>query len=611
MNGGSSVGDESIPNGNVIATSTTQHGDGAAHVHATANTTAKDDESATEIQDDTVPDESKQNIDSAECQRSIGEDKETQLDGVGSALLHPQERKQRVSSRSTQPGAIAVAGVDEGNHSDLGSHENVNFCSIKHHDEVISATATVAIGMDQGDTVSDAMLPSLVEKDVDAMDRQLNHDVRRDNNESFPDFHEGDACDGMIEAELVIPPIEAVRVSIDEDPTTTLNYVHPFELENSQSRDHTDDTRSKKFGPVFFVLLSLLIVIVLCATLIPYTLRTALSSQDRSTSPTPSPPNSCYTRLLDILIAQVSDEDIEAPIYVICPNTKISVGTLNSVGTNVYTYVSGDYPILVTRENVTIQCGWDGRLDNNCVIDAGFMHVLTLQVIGMADGSLFTLNRTNDNLLIRGITFTGIPVNVGPFLGISISLSHPGRNMRFEDCLWYNMTAESGLIGAYRNYYQASEDLPLEDRSIEVTFADCIFQNVIFGSALIFARNQAIKLERCIFRDIHVSFLAEDDCQYPSGASDNVAKTDQGCPSLLECSPNSYCSMKDLCMYGIDTWGHGIVVIRDETTFHFEGIYLEPDSTDATCDLAILSTPDDANFSCSEIFVEPSCPLLP
>ena len=119
-------------------------------------------------------------------------------------------------------------------------------------------------------------------------------------------------------------------------------------------------------------------------------------------------------------MAQLSDDDLDAPTYIICPDTHIKVGTVNNPATDDYRYVNWDYPIMVTRENVTIQCGWNGRRDNNCVIDAGFMHMLTLQAIAMADGTTYVVNRTNDNLLIRGVTFTGMLINVGPFRGSSV-----------------------------------------------------------------------------------------------------------------------------------------------------------------------------------------------
>jgi hypothetical protein len=272
--------------------------------------------------------------------------------------------------------------------------------------------------------------------------------------------------------------------------------------------------------------------------------------------------------------------------------------------------VNGDYPIMVIRENVTIQCGWDAQQDKNCVLDAGFMHVLILQIIPMPDGTMYEVTRTVDNLVIRGITFTGIPINVGPFSGNSVTLSHPGRNIRFENCTWSNMTALSGLIGVSRNYFQELVNLPLEDDSIDVTFADCVFHNIIYDSPLIFVRYQSIQLERCIFRDIQLSLLVQDFCRYTTNTGE-IVQTEQGCATLLHCTSQSNCSMKDVCVDGIGIWGEGIVVIHEGTSFQHQELYLEPNSTNATCEVANSSAPAWSNFSCSDIFDSPSCPLLP
>ena len=184
--------------------------------------------------------------------------------------------------------------------------------------------------------------------------------------------------------------------------------------------------------------------------------------------------------------------------------------------------------------------------------------------------------------------------------------------MRFEDCLWYNVTAQSGLIGVSRNYYQELVDLPLEDQSIEVTFADCVFQNIIYDSPLFFVRVQSIKLERCIFRDIVLSRLVQDYCMYESVTTGEIVETERGCATLLYCTSQSYCSMKDVCGYGFEIWGDGIIVIHDDTIFNHEGVYWEPTSTNATvCEMATISPRDSTNFTCSDIFDKQSCPLLP
>lgn len=529
------------------------------------------------------------------------------------AVNSHQDKRRGSTDYSTQPGAVAVAGVKERNSSTPRGHQDSR--RSEPQNVVWKATGTMVVGMDQGDTFSSATDQRIPNRN-DTMVNQPASSRTLSSRLEFPE--EENFGSTIVEAELVLPPIEAVRVSIDEDPSVVASPYHPFELEHAPSREHCDDARSKKSTTSFWLTLALVMMTAVCGTMIPYTFRKKAGSE--GATPSTALPYGCYKTLRDILLAQISEDSVDAPTYVICPDTEIKIGTLSNPALDDYRYINGDYPILVIRENVTIQCGWDGQRSNNCVVNAGFMHVLTLQLVPLPDGSTYTVNRTNDNLLIRGITFTGILLNVEPFPGSSISLSHPGRNMRFEDCLWYNITAQSGLIDISRNYYQELAGLLLEDRSIEVTFVDCIFHSITYDTPLIFVGDQSINLQRCLFRDIQVSLLAQGYCRYKQSSDSGstavqLVETERGCASLLLCTSQSHCSMKDVCVTGMETWGEGIIVIKDGTSFNHKGVYWEPTSgrstMNATCEVATISAHDWTNFTCSDLVDQPSCPLLP
>ncbi len=535
----------------------------------------------------------------------VEECKEAQHVSSGNSVaVPPNETKNRISTaphHPLHPGAVSVSGTSERSIQNSSNDEHTRVSIGDHPGE-----AETLISSEPSTTVSvqtTSCVPTTNPDIVQHANRQESD--RLDEHSSSQD---DDAV--IIHAELVVPPVEALQVCIDEDPPTIATSSHPFELEQAPSSGSATARIWKKTGPTFWVLLALLLVVITCALAIPLTL---LLKDDEEVVPTsPSKfPYTCYTSALDILQAQISSERKSTATYIICPNTEIKVGTFKNPATDDYRYVDGDYPIMVVRENVTIQCGIDGRRENNCVVDGGFMHVLTLQIIAMPDGTTHHVNRTNDNLMVRGITFTGTPLNVGPFRGISVSLGHPGRNMRFQDCMWKDMTTQAGLIGAYRNYFQELVDLPLEDLSIEVTFSDCIFQDIVYDSPLIFIRSQTILLERCDFRNIQLSLLLEDYCRFTTDLSGTWMEFYEGCASLLHCSPKSSCTIEDSCIHNFEIDGPGIVVVYENTEFYSKGLYLDSKSPLNVCEMATIFNLDATNQTCTEIFTEPSCPLLP
>jgi len=97
----------------------------------------------------------------------------------------------------------------------------------------------------------------------------------------------------------------------------------------------------------------------------------------------------------------------------------------------------------------------DGRRENDCRLRDGFIQVLLLNKIFLPDGFEISIDEGTslDNIVIRGLTFTGNLRTSSPFTGASVLLSIPTSSFQCDDCLWTNMTAPTGLFGVHINGY--------------------------------------------------------------------------------------------------------------------------------------------------------------
>lgn len=504
--------------------------------------------------------------------------------------------KSRTSTgNSSVPGAVAVAGVM----SEVDTNRDTQI------DNEASLQASAVSAADEANTDENEM-PSGSEV---AREAEGGHSEGRiDTTVSDNDTEQ--SVPTIVQAELVALPVEALYVAIDEEQIISSTSSQHFEMEQFRNSAVEGNYR-KKYTPVFWLLLALVVLLVVCAITVPMVILRENETDALAFPPSMAPTFSypCYTSTLDILEGQLFDAE-QSEAYIMCPDTFLKLGTFRSPAIDDYRFVRGDYPLVVVRENVTIQCGLDGRHENKCVLDGGFMHVLILQKVPLPDGSTFEFHNPIDNRVIRGFTFTGDPEDIGPFDGLSVSLAHPGRNLRFEDCIWTDLTSSSGLIGVQRNTFQFLADLPLDDRSIDVTFSDCVFQNIVYDFPLISTVAQTIHLERCMFRNISLSRLVSDRCQSDDGSG--AMEFYNGCAALLACSSTSSCFMEDMCVQNFDFYGPGLVLTNEETEFDYDGLYWDaPEALETPCEMAVISKNlDTANATCSDIFTEPICPLL-
>jgi hypothetical protein len=437
----------------------------------------------------------------------------------------------------------------------------------------------------------------------------------------------------LLEAELVTQPIEAYHVSIDEvhiRPPEAVSLRVPFDIEDhswhdiegKQSLWHSISSRRYSLG--FSITMGLVIVGVICVIAVPIVLMKEGQEKEETVQgmgaaePTQSPthPYPCYTSTVDILRAQMLDKQLPEA-FIVCPNTVIEVGRLKDPAFNDFSFVDGDYPLIPIRENVKIMCGIDGRRENRCILDGGFLQVVTLQQYPSPDdGSWQYIENPVHNFTVCGFTFTGRIVDQAPFGGTSVILSHPAENVRFQDCQWVGISGTQELIGIYRNYFQLLLDLPLEGRSIDATFSDCLFDDIVFDIPIIYVWNQSITIERTIFRDISPSPLREL-CQFQTGYQPGTfiefTERAEVCSSLLVCGSGASCIMNDICVYDFANETPMIVsVINSTDGFQFDRLFAD-NSQSETCDLMTVTVEGDkfqTSNNCTAIFTQETCLVL-
>jgi hypothetical protein len=542
---------------------------------------------------------------------------------------------------TTQPGAVAVAGImgaarrgetdifecDEA-HSDTDDHRKdgtiVDGTSQKGEGGSLAMewtkSATIAADMPTPDHKDDGTILCYNDDTEEQINASCSVPAENDNLPSAVP---------SIQAELVLPPVEAFRVSIDEDPQSGLT---PLEMEYRQSkgdeegnRDCYTILRSNKW-----TIMLVFVVSIICAITIPFIVVDSdqVNSEVQQT-PTLAPtyPYICYTSTLDILRLQVYEESIPEA-FVICPNTVIEIGTFRDPATNDFHFVDGDYPLTAIRHDVLIQCGLDGRQENNCIIDGGFLQVLTQQYMPPIAEGEFVKDSSIDNFILRGLTFTGKPESSGPFRGSSIVMSMPGKNIRFENCLWSNFSAQGGLIAIGQNPFQDIKGQELEKNVVDVTFVNCVFENILYDNPLIIADGQNITIEQSVFRNIQLSALVDLDCAsvdlgfvWDDGSYVEV-NYDTGCAILLYCGIDSVCILRDLCVYDFAFQAVSLVHSTNWSQLVHENLFLDvaaseeedpaaEDDNDDVCQLTELSIVEDSPIvsDCIDIFLSATCSL--
>lgn len=307
-------------------------------------------------------------------------------------------------------------------------------------------------------------------------------------------------------------------------------------------------------------------VVVAVAT-IAVVLVMVLKENDKESLTIEEFPYPCFRNFIDVIEAQhLSPPGPMQEPLILCPNTYIKIGTFRNPARDDFNITGGDYPLNILRPNMTLQCGLDGKRSNNCTMDGGLSHVVTQSLHYLPSYGRIPPALDISGFVLRGITFTGQIIGSGPFGGVGVALSHPGKGTRFEDCAWINFTATKRLMTVGTNFLLELLGEEVGDLSIEVTLSNCLFENIVYEEELLVSDEQSLHLENCTFRNVQLS----------SALSQGCGLHPKGCRNLLYCRPggNNECSISDICVENVETTGAAPIVIANETAWSSSGTNL-------------------------------------
>jgi hypothetical protein len=404
---------------------------------------------------------------------------------------------------------------------------------------------------------------------------------------SFPQpssWQENGVSTPMVEAQLVDPPVEAMKVVVDEDHGGDVEAHREQASESALGADSEQQLLSNPRNRTITIGLALLVVVL--AVVIPTSIVFKRDQEDEKVSAStqtgesersrPAYPYECYWNNNDLIGAQINNPDQKR--FIMCPGTHTKIGRMEDPANGKTNITNGDVMMMILRDNIEVLCGENGSVENNCVLDGGFLQVL-LQRVDDDDIIPVGTGARVDTVLIRGMTFTG-DIFIDPFVGgASIVASHPGENIRFVDCRWENMTALQGVVHAGVNPYQLSSvnlgyELP-KSNEIDVRFVNCTFRNISYGGGcFISAYEQRVAVERCSFSDIR---LAPFTSRCEGAVAAIAEEVDSWCHSLISCEGNASCAIRDICVDDFEyaaksailSASHGaVIVLEGSNSFH-------------------------------------------
>jgi len=152
----------------------------------------------------------------------------------------------------------------------------------------------------------------------------------------------------------------------------------------------------------------------------------------------------------------VTDTSVQRS-YTLCPNTNFSLGTYDYS----YQIIRGTgTPMIPLRPNMSIKCGTDGSIHNNCIIKGGPVHLDGTNHFGFVNGTV-------ENVVIQGVTFE----NAQRYM---VWINKDG-SVTFEECVFRgSRNATSPILLDYFDPINYNNEL-------SVTFNGCIFNDNLFG----------------------------------------------------------------------------------------------------------------------------------
>ena len=277
------------------------------------------------------------------------------------------------SNSGSQPGAFAVAGMSQDDTAQVtstlhneGTEAIGDFSNRQEQESTQVIRSFEEIATQQEQPVESA---PVVRAPVD----ESSNSVYQDNERLAP----------MVEAELVSPPVEALKVVFDEDQDDGDVEAHRDHSAESTMQSPADLQKSRPRKRM--ILWGVAILAVVLAVVIPLSIvfkqdqadeRTTDSSgdDDDTNAPLPTFPYECYWTNYEMIGAQLGNPDQRQ--FVMCPGMHTKIGTMEDPANGNTNITNGDLMMMILRDNVEIRCGEDGRVENNCVLDGGFLQVL-------------------------------------------------------------------------------------------------------------------------------------------------------------------------------------------------------------------------------------------
>ena len=218
---------------------------------------------------------------------------------------------------------------------------------------------------------------------------------------------------GLVTAELVADPVHAIEVTVHHD-----NYQSDLESprppEQQQDRVETESNPStavprsvlseqspyesvtankesfNKLRRLGLIILIALLCLIVVAIAVPVSIVSGskndktsssqedvdvdIESVDVAVTPAPTVSYACFQSTHELNKAQ--QEFQEQSMFILCPNTWIQIGELDTTAPEGTRFKNGDSAIVIIRENVEVRCGLDGSVHNNCTLEAGHFHMV-------------------------------------------------------------------------------------------------------------------------------------------------------------------------------------------------------------------------------------------
>jgi len=311
------------------------------------------------------------------------------------------------------------------------------------------------------------------------------------------------------------------------------------------------------------------------------------NSTDNATTATTTTPTTTTT-------TTVNNRNNSNKVYIMCPNTTIKIGVLENPARGLFGFKNGDVPLWVVTPNTVIQCGIDGRVENNCTLKDGFFHVLLMTSIAGLDGYRFGTGRDEsialedanlrlDNVTIKGMTFSGIVGSDGTFGGSSVGMSQSG-NVTFDGCSWTDIVSAGGLIMVMMNQYQISLGKFVPPNSAQLNIVRSTFTNIKYDGPILFNWYQSIHVSDCTFSNFSLIQSPDPRCYHQEAISykaleDGSSELDDsqtlvmsnGCAMIMMCLSRTSCSMTNTSLCSMELNSDSMVYIHrpDVSDYYF------------------------------------------